>query len=74
MTKIIAFFERWSSFKFNDFGLALGMDLRFYTSVAKGLKVKSRKVLGLTPTFVEVTAEKLVGEAILVNPLPPPLS
>ena len=50
------------------------MDLRFYISVAKGLKVKSRKVLGLTPTFVEVTAEKLVGEAILVNPLPPPLS
>ena len=27
------FFERWSWFKFNNLGLALGMDLKFHTSV-----------------------------------------
>ena len=30
------FFERWSWFKFNNLGLALGMTLKFYTSVAEG--------------------------------------
>ena len=30
------FLEGWSWFKFNNFGLALGMDLKFYASVAKG--------------------------------------
>ena len=28
-------FERWSSFKFNNLGLAIGMDLKFSSSVAK---------------------------------------
>ena len=37
------------------------MTLRFYTSVVKELKVKVRKFLGLIPTFLEVTGEKLVG-------------
>ena len=46
---------------FNNLGLALGLNLKFYTSVAKGLKLKVRKFLGLIPTFVEVTGEKLVG-------------
>ena len=55
------FFERWSWFKFNNFGLALGIALKFYTSVEKGLKLKFRKFLRLTPTFVEVTGEKLIG-------------
>ena len=41
--------------------LALGMALKFYTSVAKGLKLKVRKFWGLTPAFVEVTGKKLVG-------------
>ena len=36
-------------------GLALGMTLKFYTSVAKGLTF-----LGLSPTFVEATGKKLV--------------
>ena len=39
------FFEGWSWFKFNDLELALGMALKFYTSMAKGLKAKSQKVL-----------------------------
>ena len=37
------------------------MNLKFDTSVAKGLKLKVRKFWTLTPTFVEVTGEKLVG-------------
>ena len=36
------------------------MGLKLYTNVAKGLKLKVRKFLGLIPTFVEVTGEKLV--------------
>ena len=37
------------------------MVLKTYISVAKGLKLKVRKVFGLISTFVEVTGEKLVG-------------
>ena len=36
------------------------MDLKFYNSVAKRLKLKFRKLLGLISTFAEVTGEKLV--------------
>ena len=42
-------------------GLALSMVLEFYDSVAKGLKLKIKKFLGLISTFVEVTEEKLEG-------------
>ena len=55
-------------FKFNDLGLALGMVLKFYTSVVKCLKLKVRKFLGLIRTFVEVAGEKLVA-----GPLWPPV-
>ena len=48
-------------------GLALGMALKFYTSVTKGLKLKVRKFRGLIGTFVEVTEEKQVG-----GPFSPP--
>ena len=41
--------------------LLLGLNLKFYTSVAKGLKLKVRKFWELIPPFVEVTREKLVG-------------
>ena len=53
--------------KFNNLGLALDMDLKFYTSVAKGLRLKVGTFSGLILTYVEVTAEKLVGGF-----LPPP--
>ena len=33
------------------------MALKFYNSVAKGLKLKVRKFWGLIPTFVKVTGE-----------------
>ena len=43
------------------------MNLKFYTSVAKGLKLKFWKFYGPVSTFLEVTGEKLVqgggGEA-----------
>ena len=50
-------------------GLAPGKNLKFYTSVAKGLKLKARKLYGVIPSFVEVTGEKLEGTP---HPLPPP--
>ena len=35
-----AFFEGWSWFRFNNLELALDRNLKFYTSVANGLKLK----------------------------------
>ena len=55
--------------KFNNLGLALGTNLRFYTSLSKGLKLKVGKFWGLILTFAEVTGEKLVGE----RPFCPPI-
>ena len=52
----------------NYLGLALGMSLKSYASVAKGLKLKVRKFWELIPKFVEVTREKLVGG--LFAPIP----
>ena len=72
MSRRITFFEGWSWFKLNNLGLALGTNLNFCTSVAKGLKLKVRKFWGPNPTFVEVTGKKLVGAAFL--PLPPNLN
>ena len=46
LTRKVAFFEGWSWFKLNNLGLALGTNLKFYTSVAKGLKLKVRKCWG----------------------------
>ena len=40
------FFEEWSLFKFNNVGLALCTNLKFCTSVTKGLKLKVRKFWG----------------------------
>ena len=54
-------FEGWPWLKFNNLGLALVTNLKLYTSVTKGLKLKVRKFWRLNPTFVEVTGEKLIG-------------
>ena len=56
------FLERRSRLKFNNLGLALGMALKLYGSVAKRLKLKVRKFLGPILTFVEVTGDQLVGD------------
>ena len=57
-----------SWFKFNNLGLALGMTLKFYSSMAKWLKLKVTKVWGLIPTFIEVTGEKQVGGFLPPSP------
>ena len=71
LTRKTVSFERWSWFKFNNLGLALGTNLKFYTSVAKELELKVRKILGIIPMFVEVTEEKLVERAFC-EPAPHP--
>ena len=63
------FFEGLPWFKFNNLGVALGTNLKSYTSVAKGLKLNVRKFCWLIPTFVGVTGEKLVRGAFF-PPLP----
>ena len=68
MTRKTAFVEEWSWFKFDNLGLALDKSLKFYTTVAKGLKLKVRKFWGLIPKFVEIIGEKLVGGAFLSPP------
>ena len=50
-------------------GLALGKNWKFYTIVAKGLKLIVRTCWGLNPTFAEVTGEKLVGENLFATPI-----
>ena len=65
MTRKTAIYEGWSWFKFDNLGLALGTNLKFYTNVAKGLKRKVRKFWELIPMFEEVTGEKLVGWVFL---------
>ena len=55
-------------FKFNNLALALGVAMKFYISVAKGLKLKVRKFWRLISTFVEVTRKK-TGRR---GELPPP--
>ena len=54
-------FEGCFWFKFNNLGLALGMALKFNTNVAEKLKLKVRKFWEVTPIFVEVIREKLIG-------------
>ena len=48
------------------------MALKICTSVTKVLQLKGRNFVRLSPTFVEVTGEKLVGDFLV--PLKPPLS
>ena len=52
---------RGAFFPFNNLGLALVTNLKFCTSVVKGLKLKVKKFWRPNPTFVEVTGEKLLG-------------
>ena len=40
LTRKTTFFDVWSWFKFYDLGLAVGTNLKFYNSVAKGLQLK----------------------------------
>ena len=56
------FFEGWSWFKFNNLRLALVTNLKFYSSLSKGLKLKVKMFWWLILMFVEVTGENLVAE------------
>ena len=67
MTRKNTFFEKWSWFKFNNLRLTQGEALNFYTSEAKGLKIKPGKFLGLIRAFVEVAVEKPVGALLLFH-------
>ena len=53
------FFEGWPWLKFNKLGLALSMAMKFNGRGTKKLHLK--EFCGQIRTFVEVTAEKLVG-------------
>ena len=71
MTRKTTFFEGLSWFNFNNLGMALGTNLKFYTSIVKWLKLKVRKFWGIVCTFAEVTEDKLVGAIFTPVPLPP---
>ena len=60
------FFEGCSWFKFNNLELALGMALKFYSSVTK---LKAKKFRELIPTVAEVRWEKLVWGSFF-GPIP----
>ena len=51
------FFEWWSLFKFSDLRLVLGINLKFYVSVAKGSKLKVKNLRELILTFGEGTGK-----------------
>ena len=55
-------------FKFNNLGHPLGVAWNFYSSVARGLKLKVRKFLGLVNMLGEATGEKLVGGLLAPHP------
>ena len=71
LTRKTAFFEEWSWFKFNNLGLTLGTNLKFYTSLSKGLKLKVR-VLGAN-SYVCTNYRGKTGRGSFC-PLPPPPS
>ena len=53
LTRNAAFFM----VKFNNLGLALGTNLKVYTTLTKRLKLEVKKFWGLNPTFVAVTGK-----------------
>ena len=61
-----------SSIIWNYLGVEVGMALKFYTIVAKRLKLKVRRLLGLILMFVEVTGENWKVGEVLTQPRPPP--
>ena len=62
------FFDEWSRFKFHNLGLVLVMTLKSYTSLAKEFKLRFKNFWELSPTFVEVTRGKPIGETFLDPP------
>ena len=63
-----AFSEGWYWFKFNNLRLILGTNLKSYSSVEKGLKLKVRKFLGAN-SYVCRSYKGKTGKGVF---LPPP--
>ena len=71
MTRKTAFFEEWSWFKFDNLRLEIGTNVKLYTNVVvKELKLIVIKFWVLIPTFLEVTAEKVVRGGLFATPIP----
>ena len=66
MTRKNNVFEDYTWFKFDELGLKLDMNFKFCTSVSKEFKLKFRNYEAFFPTFLEVTAKKMVQEVFLV--------
>ena len=66
ITSILYGFEQKKGF--NNLGLALGMVLKFYRSVAKGLKLKFSKFLGLILYVCRSYQGKTDRRALLTSP------
>ena len=73
MTSPTKFFEGWSWLKLINLGLVLSKNLKFYTSMAKWLKIKvfGEMFSGPKPTFVENSGKKLVRGCLFSLPPPP---
>ena len=67
MTRKTTFLEGWSWFKFNNSRLALGTNLKFYTSLSKGLKLKVRKFLGEFLRLYKLQRELILKEKTAFN-------
>ena len=73
LTRKTYFFEEGRWLKFNNLGLALGMALKFYTSVTKGLKRKSQKVLGVNSYICRCYKGKTCRGKPFCPPSPSPI-
>ena len=51
-----------------NLGRALVVVFKFYNIVAKGLKLKVKMFLGVIPTFIEITVDKLAGGLFASHP------
>ena len=51
-----------------QFGSETRYKIQILHQSVRRVKTKSQKVLGLIPTFVEVTGQKLVGEPFWLGP------
>ena len=62
------FLEGCYWFKFTNLRMTLGMNLKYDTSMAKGLKLKVRTILALIPAFAEVTGY-LISKNVYIDKL-----
>ena len=68
LTRKTNFFEGCCWFKFNNLGLALGMALKFYTSVAKGLILRANYYVCIS--YSKKTNSGRRGGGLLASPHP----